>query len=666
MVKDGSSAFRFPFRLTQNNSTTLNLWYRLATAHDYERHTSSQGFYEAVFSSHLAQLAIVCFWVASHLFHVGSLGQFENFVQTHSSLTAAHLIRDPHFGSSAVQAFSTGAGFLSVVSTSGLYSWYNTVGITTDTQCLRAASYILVLGSGLLAAAIFHIRTGVTNGFSWKSLLRHHFTGLLGTGSLAWAGHIIHVAIPVSRHSDYNVLTQVPHPLSLAPFFDFNWSLYAANPDSVNHLFGQADAGAGTAILTFIGQKMPLSGNLYLTDIAHHHLAIGIVFIVLGSLIDNIAGQSTLDVPYQSLHYQLAISLAILGTASSLTAQHMDALPPYAFLDNLSQAALYTHHQYIGGLFVCGGFAHGAIYLVRDDSSRYGITLDALSRWMLEHRQLIISHLSYVSLFLGFHTLGLYVHNDVMQATGAPEKLIAISPVFAQWIQVAHGNNLGYNLSSGDILVHHGIALGLHVSVLILLKAALNARSSKLFPDKDAFGYGFPCDGPGRGGTCDISAWDGFYLATFWVLNTIGWVTFYWHWRHIAQWTNNPSIFHDSSTYLMGWFRDYLWFNSSQLINGYNPFGVNSLSVWAWTFLLGHLIWAIGFMFLISWRGYWQELIESIVWAHEQTPIANRLIWNDKPVALSIVQARLVGLAHFAVGYVFTYGPFVIGATIPL
>jgi Photosystem I psaA/psaB protein len=32
--------------------------------------------------------------------------------------------------------------------------------------------------------------------------------------------------------------------------------------------------------------------------------------------------------------------------------------------------------------------------------------------------------------------------------------------------------------------------------------------------------------------------------------------------------------------------------------SGYNPFGFNSLSVWAWTFLLGHLIWATGFMFL--------------------------------------------------------------------
>lgn len=33
--------------------------------------------------------------------------------------------------------------------------------------------------------------------------------------------------------------------------------------------------------------------------------------------------------------------------------------------------------------------------------------------------------------------------------------------------------------------------------------------------------------------------------------------------------------FNESSTYLMGWLRDYLWLNSSQLINGYNPFGMN-------------------------------------------------------------------------------------------
>ncbi|MBA0602502.1 hypothetical protein Gorai_002682, partial [Gossypium raimondii] len=30
-------------------------------------------------------------------------------------------------------------------------------------------------------------------------------------------------------------------------------------------------------------------------------------------------------------------------------------------------------------------------------------------------------------------------------------------------------------------------------------------------PDKKDFSYSFPCDGPGQGGTCDISVWDAFY-----------------------------------------------------------------------------------------------------------------------------------------------------------
>ena len=166
----------------------------------------------------------------------------------------------------------------------------------------------------------------------------------------------------------------------------------------------------------------------------------------------------------------------------------------------------------------------------------------------------------------------------------------------------------GFTSTAGDFLVHHAIALGLHTTTLVLVKAAVNSRSSKLMPDKVSFGSGFPCDGPGRGGTCDISAFDGLYLAIFWMLNTVGWITFYWHWKHLALASNSVGMWRDGSLYLMGWLRDYLWLNSSQLINGYGPSGISACAVWDWMFLFGHLVWATGFMFLISWRGYWQEL----------------------------------------------------------
>ncbi|MCP4733700.1 MAG: photosystem I chlorophyll a apoprotein A2, partial [Bosea sp.] len=178
---------------------------------------------------------------------------------------------------------------------------------------------------------------------------------------------------------------------------------------------------------------------------------------------------------------------------------------------------------------------------------------------------------------------------DTVVAFGQPEKQILFEPVFAEYIQAASGkavynfnvllssstspatvagnqvwlpgwleainnnkNDLFLKIGPGDFLVHHAISLGLHTTTLILVKGALDARGSKLMPDKKDFGYSFPCDGPGRGGTCDISAWDAFYLAMFWMLNTIGWTTFYWRWKHMTIWGGNTGQFDGLSNYSMG------------------------------------------------------------------------------------------------------------------
>ncbi|KAL5555006.1 hypothetical protein UlMin_037242 [Ulmus minor] len=614
-------ALRFP-RFSQGlaqDPTTRRIWFGIATAHDFESHDdiTEERLYQNIFVSHFGQLAIIFLW-------------------TSGNIPIAHAIWDPHFGQPAVEAFTRGGALGPVnIAYSGVYQWWYTIGLRTNEDLYTGALFLLFLSAISLIAGWLHLQPKWKPSVSWfknaESRLNHHFSGLFGVSSLAWIGHLVHVAISGSR-GEYvrwnNFLDVLPHPQGLGPLFTGQWNLYAQNPDSSNHLFSTSQ-GAGTAILTLLGGFHPQTQSLWLTDIAHHQLAIAFIFLVAGHMYrTNFGiGHSLYDTINNLIHFQLGLALASLGVITSLVAQHMYSLPAYAFIaqDFTTQAALYTHHQYILG-----------------------------------------------QPFLGFHTLGLYVHNDVMLAFGTPEKQILIEPIFAQWIQSAHGktsywfdvllsstngpafnagrsiwlpgwlnainensNSLFLTIGPGDFLVHHAIALGLHTTTLILVKGALDARGSKLMPDKKDFGYSFPCD-PGRGGTCDISAWDAFYLAVFWMLNTIGWVTFYWHWKHITLWQGNVSQFNESSTYLMGWLRDYLWLNSSQLINGYNPFGMNSLSVWAWMFLFGHLVWATGFMFLISWH---------------------------KPVALSIVQARLVGLAHFSVGYIFTYAAFLIAST---
>ena len=60
------------------------------------------------------------------------------------------------------------------------------------------------------------------------------------------------------------------------------------------------------------------------------------------------------------------------------------------------------------------------------------------------------------------------------------------------------------------------------------------------------------------------------YLAMFWMLNTIAGTLFYFHWKNLTVRQSNAVAFDEGGVYLMAWFRDYLWFNSSPLIRGYS------------------------------------------------------------------------------------------------
>ena len=114
--------------------------------------------------------------------------------------------------------------------------------------------------------------------------------------------------------------------------------------------------------------------------------------------------------------------------------------------------------------------------------------------------------------WLAFHTVGVYIHNDTIAAFGSGNRALRLEPVFAQIIQESSGKALYSTRISfsdlildrvnksfdsfifapslqGDLLAGHAIALGLHLSILILLKGSLDARRSKLMPDKIHFDW---------------------------------------------------------------------------------------------------------------------------------------------------------------------------------
>ena len=457
-----------------------------------------------------------------------------------------------------------------------------------------------------------------------------------------------------------------------------------------------------------------------MTDIAHHHVAIAVMFIVAGhmyrtnwgighSIKEIHEGQKgdpllfpatnghdgLYDFMTNSWHAQLAVNLAIGGSVSIIVAQHMYAMPPYPYqaIDYPTQIGLFTHHIWIGGFLIVGAGAHAAIAMVRDyDPAKH---IDNVLDRVLKARDAIISHLNWVCIWLGAHSFGLYIHNDTMRALGRPQDMfsdsaISIQPIFAQWIQNVHAAAAGstapnalagvsevFNgsvvavggkvaaapmpLGTADFMVHHIHAFTIHVTVLILLKGVLYARSSRLIPDKANLGFRFSCDGPGRGGTCQVSAWDHVFLGLFWMYNSLSIVIFHFSWKmqsdiwgtvnadgSVAHITNGN--FAQSAITINGWLRDFLWAQAVQVINSYG----SNTAAYGIMFLGAHFVFAFSLMFLFSGRGYWQELIESIVWAHNKLKVAPAI----QPRALSIIQGRAVGVAHYLLGGIATTWAF--------
>ena len=89
-----------------------------------------------------------------------------------------------------------------------------------------------------------------------------------------------------------------------------------------------------------------------------------------------------------------------------------------------------------------GGLYHLLIFLVRDYSintttttttslKSINLVTNELLFITLKTKFQIISYLLWVSLFTGFYTLLIYVHNDTTVAFGDPDKQILLEPLIA-------------------------------------------------------------------------------------------------------------------------------------------------------------------------------------------------------------------------------------------
>lgn len=529
-------------------------------------------------SSHFIHIGIILVWISTLAFHGTYFTRFSSW----------SLKSDIPLGSGSLVLHSFGQDFLNIFDdgqymVAGLFFFWRSIGILNQLglKSLALLSFLLSLFSFILT----HLSNNNINtpGLSWFDL---NFCWLAGFGSLSWSGHIFHT------------------------FFSYN-----------------------NTPLVFKSVWFVHDGGINLSLILFQHIAIGISLLFLGNL--NLYLNFNLNG-----NFLLSLSLGLLGSISIAFSFIISFISPYGGLQSSYSTlwSLYCHHYWIGILFLVGSGSHMSLYSITTNNS--------LFRSILSQRELILVHLTWVLTFLGVHSVGILMHNDSMEALNRyydcfSDTSIQLRPFISTTNNMNSPSFVHINLRTADFIVFHVETFCIHTTVFILLKGFFMAQSSRILPDKKTLGFLFPCDGPGRGGTCQIGPFDHVFLASFWAYNTGAVGIFHWFW--FSQYIKH--IIDDwffSALSIGGWLKSLLWAQSAQILQSYST----PLSSFSFIFLTGHFIWALSLMFLFSGRGYWQDLIESILWVH----LKLNLIPSIQPRALSISTGRAVGLLHFILG----------------
>lgn len=633
-------------KVSNLKGSTYDIWSFHAVPHDFD----SDNTFRKLLSASIVHLGLVSLWMACLFYAGGYLSNFDSWLTNPSSTPQLAHPAQNAFGQGTMN-FDFNASNFGIRSVSGLFNIWLGMGVINTSELKSLASLSLLVSVLFLVGAYvtMHISAPLDRLTKLKPSLGIKGSIILGLGSISWSGHLFHISIPTLYAIDSGVSSSlVPTPqtlLFLNPSIDSNSCLF----------------------LPFM-----------------HHLALGI-FLIMGAI--NLSSGKNKPNMYglgDNWDFMLATSLLIVSTASVLAAIVIptSGVYPYLSYDLATVYTLFTHHIWIGAFLFTGVAAHYTIGFIK--SGHMG-SKTVLASYVIQHRDIILGHLTWVTIFLGFHSFGLLVHNDTLSALGRYNDLITdfslqLKPVFYNVITHTDLNPISLSnygqpnfsvpayAGTSEFIVAHIHAFNAHVFALILLKGLLFSRSSRLVTDKSKLGFRYPCDGPGRGGTCQISPWDHIFLSIFWAYNLSSIVIFDLFWKSQSDvWfvLSDGNLTHPSSgefpanaSNVNGWLRNFLWSQASQVLQGY----ATANSAYSLIFLLSHFVWALSLMFLFSGRGYWQELIESILWAHYKLKVTLAI----SPRALSITQGRAVGLTHYILGGIGCTWSFTISRVVTL
>ena len=276
-------------------------------------------------------------------FHGARFSNYEAWLSDPTHIKPSAQVVWPIVGQEILNG-DVGGGFQGIQITSGFFQLWRASGITSELQLYSTAIGGLIMAGAMFFAGYFHYHVAAPK-LSWfqsvESALNHHLAGLLGLGSLGWAGHQIHISLPINKLLDAGVdPKEIPLPHDLMLNRQFMADLYPSFEKGLAPFF-TLQWGEYRDFLTFKGGLNPVTGGLWLSDTAHHHVAIAVLFLVAGhmyrtnwgighsmkEILDAHRGPFTgnghaglYEIFTTSWHAQLAVNLALFGSLSIIVA----------------------------------------------------------------------------------------------------------------------------------------------------------------------------------------------------------------------------------------------------------------------------------------------------------------------------------------------------------
>ncbi|KAL5643877.1 hypothetical protein ACJX0J_001510 [Zea mays] len=253
----------FSRTIAKGPDTTTWIWNLHADAHDFDSHTGDlEEISRKVFSAHFGQLSIIFLWLSGMYFHGARFSNYEAWLSDPTHIGPSAQVVWPIVGQEILNG-----------------DIWRASGITSELQLYCTAIGALIFASLMLFAGWFHYHKAAPK-LAWfqdvESMLNHHLAGLLGLGSLSWAGHQIHVSLPINQFLDAGVdPKEIPLPHEFILNRDLLAQLYPSFAEGATPFF---------TLNCFRGGLDPITGGLWLSDIAHHHLAIAILFLIAGHM----------------------------------------------------------------------------------------------------------------------------------------------------------------------------------------------------------------------------------------------------------------------------------------------------------------------------------------------------------------------------------------------